>query len=188
VEVEGDGIAVRVVAVAERGLGGGAEEIGFHQADGKRHLTARAAEPPVQLGAPTVLGEYPEHQAGIGSHCIDLDPPEDPERAEVPLRFGGESRVVGLAGPQQYLAPDDGRTGLEVQLIGQPGKPAALVRVEDIPPLQLDPVNDQSRIDGSCVRGALGSQLQGTEQNRNRQKVPKKQQNSIEKAAERAGR
>jgi hypothetical protein len=63
--------------------------------------------------------------------------------------------------------------------IGQAGKPASLVRVEDVPALQLDPANDQSRIDWcSGIRGALGSQLEGAKKRRDRQKVPKKQQNS----------
>jgi hypothetical protein len=76
-----------------------------------------------------------------------------------------------------------------VQPIGQPGKPAAFVRVENVPALQLNPVNDQRRIDRGGVGRALGSQLQWTEKPRDRQKVPKMQQNSSKRnSGERAGR
>jgi hypothetical protein len=70
-----------------------------------------------------------------------------------------------------------------VQLVCQPGKPASLVGVENVPPLQQNFMDDQSRVDGRRVRGALGSQFGRDEKHRERQKVPKTQQNSNQRCS-----
>jgi hypothetical protein len=66
-----------------------------------------------------------------------------------------------------------------MQPVGHPGQPASLVRIENVPPLQLNSADDQPRI-CRCygISAALGSQLERAEKHRHRQKVPKMQQNS----------
>jgi hypothetical protein len=51
--------------------------------------------------------------------------------------------------------------------------------IEDVPAVELDPVDDQSRIDRlGGVGGALSRELERAQKHRDRQKAPKRQQNS----------
>ena len=80
---------------------------------------------------------------------------------------------------EEELPADDRRAGPDVQTVGQPGKPASLGGVEDVPPLELNAADDQSGVGHRerICRG-LGQEAGRKQECREQQQVPKVQPNS----------
>src|SRR4051794_3197526 len=97
-EGHGNSRPIGVLAIANCGSGGCAEEIALYQAYREGDVSSSAAEAPVGLGAPPILRKHSQDQPIRSSDGIDLDATEDSNGSEVPLGFRHEGRVVGFAG------------------------------------------------------------------------------------------
>ncbi len=132
-ERRGDAIPIRGPPIANPDPRGSTEQIEFVERHRPGGALVRTVDGPFDPGGERILGLDPEHQPRIGPDRVDGNPPENPQRPEIPFGLSRSGRIEQLARTEEHFAPDHPGTGGDVQPVEHLGdEPAILAGGKDV--------------------------------------------------------